>query len=179
MKRLTAALSAMASIGAVAIAGPTTQVEASNTDEPAREATFEGQTFNMADGWGTESARPEIQVCHVTSVDANCYRSEREMNDAIGSSPAQRSARCSSSLRLYDGANKTGAVLSLATRGTVLSLSTYGFNNRTTSYSVGACSSRLYSGIGIGTYGGNTSAYASANSMQTGWNNVVSSVLIF
>lgn len=85
---------------------------------------------------------------------------------------------CSTSLRLYDGTGQTGAVISLSTRGTSVSLSAYGFDNRTSSYRVGACSSTFYSGVSTGVYGGNTAANASASSMLSGWDNVVSSVFI-
>lgn len=139
-------------------------------------ATFEGQTFDMADGWGSASAHPEIRACHINNGTATCYRSESQMNDATaGPTPY---ASCASSLRLYDGTSQTGAVINLTTRLTTLSLSTYGFDNRTSSYRVGGCSSNFYSGILSGLYGGNTSANASASTMLTGWDNAVSSVYI-
>jgi hypothetical protein len=136
-------------------------------------ATFEGATFNMADGWGAATA------CHVTDSATTCYRSEAAMDRALNeNAPSSRAANCSSSLRLYDGTNKTGAVISLSTRQSVISLSAYGFDNRTSSYRVGACSASLYNGLGTSKYSGNTSAGASANSMASGWNNVISSVAI-
>lgn len=150
--------------------------------KPGVTASFEGTTFDMSNGWGAASA------CHVTDTAVTCYRSEAAMDRAVGEATTDRSlsgtssasfaANCSSSLRLYDGTSHTGAVISLSTRQSVLSLSVYGFDNRTSSYRVGACSSSLYSGIGTSKYGGNTSAYASATSMASGWNDVISSVFI-
>ena len=62
----------------------------------------------------------------------------------------------------------------------VLNLSTYGFDNDTSSYRVGACASTFWAGAsGSGSvYPGPTGANASASSMLSGWNNVVSSVYI-
>ena len=136
-------------------------------------ATFEGRTFDMSRGWGKATA------CNITDTGASCYRDETEMNRAIAANPPEtRASNCSTSLRLYDGIGQTGAVISLSARGTLLSLSAYGFDNRTSSYLVGACSSTFYSGIATGVYGGNTSANAAASSMLSGWDNVVSSVFI-
>lgn len=87
---------------------------------------------------------------------------------------------CSSSLRLYDGTGYGGAVLNLSSRSTWLNLSTWGFDNRTSSYRIGACSSNLadYTGGGGSWYPGSASAGAQSSSMQTGWNNRISSVFI-
>jgi hypothetical protein len=146
-------------------------------------ATFEGHQIDLTQGWGGATA------CAVTDAGTTCYRSEAEMDAAIAAPTEATSAgearwttaaasACSSSLRLYDGTSFTGTVLSLSTRGSLLALSTYGFDNKTSSYKVGACAAVLYSGIQSGTYPGNTAANAQATSMQSGWNNVISSVLI-
>ena len=136
-------------------------------------ATFEGRTFDMSQGWGQATA------CNITDTGASCYRTETEMNKAIAADPpASRALNCSTSLRLFDGTGQTGPVISLSVCGTPLSLSAYGFDNRTSSYRVGACSSTFYSGITTGVYGGNTAANASASSMLSGWDNVISSVFV-
>lgn len=146
-------------------------------------ATFEGHQIDLAQGWG------EATACAVTDAGTKCYRTEAEMDATIAtSSPATATvaasgaattaSTCSSSLRLYDGTSFTGTVLSLSTRGSLITLSTYGFDNKTSSYKVGACAAVLYSGIQSGTYPGNTAANAQASSMQSGWDNVISSVLI-
>lgn len=158
---------------ALGAASTTHATDAPQTSKTGVIATFEGTTFDMARGWGDASA------CHVTDTGAACYRTESAMERAIGEiPPAERAANCSTSLRLYDGTSYTGAVISLSTRQSVLSLSTFGFDNRTSSYRVGACSASLYNGIGTSKYGGNTLANASATSMASGWNDVISSVVI-
>jgi hypothetical protein len=89
-------------------------------------------------------------------------------------------ATCSSSLRLYRAPSYGGSVLYLTNRGTYIDLSSYGFDNDTSSYRVGACDSNFYAGSNGGTplYPGPTSANSSAASMLSGWDNVVSSVYI-
>lgn len=135
-------------IGSVAVTASTTGVSAADVS-PGQIATFEGRTFDMSRGWGQATA------CTITDTGASCYRSETEMDKAIAADPpASRAVNCSTSLRLYDGTGQTGAVISLSTRGTSVSLSAYGFDNRTSSYRVGACSSTFYSGVSTGVYGG-------------------------
>jgi len=85
---------------------------------------------------------------------------------------------CSSSLRLYDGTYLTGTVLLITARQTPIDLSLVGFDNITSSYRVGACSSNLYKGFLSYLYPGDTFAYAGANVMLTGWNNTISSVYV-
>lgn len=167
---------------ALFVAAPAAQATPERAAEPdSVVAVFEGERFNMADGWGTPEVRPEIQVCYVATDAATCFRSEREMDEAIGEPPTSSqlavAASCSSSLRLYDGTSHTGAVVAFTQRTTLISLSTVGFSNRTSSYRVGACSSRLYDGIGTSQYGGNTNAFASATSMGS-WTNRISSIWI-
>lgn len=173
MKLLTAAL-AMAI--AIVPPGPTAVAETSTTNDVVV-ATFEGMQIDLTKGWGTPEARPEIAACHVTSDAVTCFRSERAMNASVPLEVAAQ-ANCSSSLRLYDGTGFGGAVLSLSERGAVLALANFGFDNRTSSYQVGACSARFYSGFGSGTYPGTTTAGATASSMLSGWSNVMSSVAI-
>lgn len=141
--------------------------------QPGDVAAFEGRTLDPDDGWGAATA------CHVTDSGVSCYRTEAAMDRAIVQiESSSRAVDCSSSLRLYDGTSQTGAVISLSTRQSVISLSAYGFDDRTSSYRVGACSTNLYNGIGTSKYGGNTSAGASTSSMASGWNNVISSISI-
>ncbi len=150
-------------------------------------AEFEGTTINLAVSWG------DAHACAVSQAATMCYRSEAEMNAAsveqlsLSSSAAPTeagvgdvsiAAACSSSLRLYDGTSYGGNTVNFTTRGALISLSSYGFDNLTSSYKVGACAATLYSGIQSGTYPGNTGAGAQATSMLSGWNNVISSVYI-
>ena len=180
MNKLTSAAATITALAALVAVPVVAQAASDQADTGAVIATFEGKTFDMSAGWGASRARPEIQACHVTETTVDCYRSEAEMTDAWGEtfSVAVLAANCGTTLRLYDGTSHTGAVLSLSQRGSSLSLSTYGFDNRTSSYRVGACSSTFYNGIGSSPYPGNTAANASATSMLSGWNNVISSVYI-
>lgn len=176
MTRVTAIAATLITLATVALAGTANaSTPESTAGAPAAEiATFEGATFDMTQGWGAATA------CNVTDTGTTCYRTETDMNKAIATAPgtASRASSCSSSLRLYDGTSHTGQVISITTRSTLISLSGYGFDNKTSSYKVGACSARLYNGIGSSQYGGNTSAYASATSMASGWNDVISSVTL-
>jgi hypothetical protein len=63
---------------------------------------------------------------------------------------------------------------------TYINLSTYGFDNITSSYQVGACGSTFYDGAsGVApTYPGPTGANAASATMLTSWDNRVSSVYI-
>jgi hypothetical protein len=89
-------------------------------------------------------------------------------------------ATCGSSLRLYDGASYTGSVLSVAIRWSVLSLYRYGFDNRTSSFRVGACGVDFFSGSsGSGSvYSGPTWAGGSAGWLGS-WDNIISSLYIY
>ncbi len=107
-------------------------------------------------------------------------------NEYVKAEASQRirrvaSSTCSSFLRLYDLTAYRSPVLYLRDRYQWLNLSSYGFNNRTSSYKVGACNSVFadYSNGGGALYPTNlTQAYDQASSMNSGWNNDVSSVYI-
>lgn len=145
-------------------------------------ASFEGGWINLAEGWG------EATACTSDGVTAECYRTEAEMNAASHPSVGATARSvgivpllaCASSLKLYRSTSFTGAVLQLTSRGAYINLSTYGFDNDTSSYKVGACTSYFYDGASGGTplYPGTTTANSSATSMLTGWDNRVSSVYI-
>ena|SRR6478752_213889 len=142
-------------------------------------ATFEGDLIALADGWG------EATACTSDDSGTRCYRTETEMDES--ESPGQRArgdvsplAVCSTSLRLYSATSFGGSVLQLSTRSSYLNLSSYGFDNTTSSYQIGACSALFFDGAngGAPTYPGATGAGASATSMSAGWDNRVSSVFI-
>lgn len=149
-------------------------------------ATFQGAEVDLADGWGKAGACAEL------GDTVECYASEVDLLDAhpdlavdqtkaAGGGGYALLASCSSSLRLYSGTGYGGSVLYLTTRGIVHNLSSYGFDNTTSSYRVGACSSVFAAGANLGgnIYPGSTSAWSQASSMLGGWNNVVSSVYIY
>lgn len=139
-------------------------------------ATFEGRTIDLSKGWG------DARACTVDATGVTCYRSELSMDQAesltagVGTSVA--SLTCSPALRLYDGTSFTGTVLFITTRGALVTLASLGFDNVTSSYRIGGCSANLYSGTLTGLNPGNTAANVQSATMLSGWNNVLSSVLV-
>lgn len=125
-----------------------------------------------------------------------CFDTEAEMNRRIdqletGLDPASvgvssgtaasSGVSCASYLRLYDGTWYTGAVLYLRGRWQWFNLADYGFDQRTSSYRIGACSARFAdwrNGGGSRYPTSLTEAYDQAPTMLSGWDNDVSSVYI-
>jgi hypothetical protein len=164
-----------------AVVIPASGVLAADTQDPGVIAAFEGRQIDLSEGWG------DAHACVATPDGARCYRTEREMDAAERAQPEQAVATggvtaltaCSSSVRLYDGTSYTGNVLQLTTRGVYHNLASFGFDNLTSSYKIGACSARFYDTTSGSTqYPGSTTANASATSMLSGWNNRVGSVYI-
>lgn len=155
-------------------------------------AQFEGHTIDLSKGWG------EAAACLVLPTGAECFRSidmltEREAatggrqglaGEEALASVAQEVvgilAVCSTPLRLYDGTFLGAPVLSIATRGLWINLSTYGFDNRTSSYLVGACAVELAAGTNGagGRYPRCLYAYCQESVMLSGWDNVLSSAYL-
>ncbi len=152
-------------------------------------ATFDGQILDLSQDWGSAEA------CFVWEQQGivECFASEAAMDAWIAgiddATPAVASGgitpaavTCSGYLRLYDGTSYTGQVLYLRDRAQWINLSTYGFNQKTSSFKVGPCSS-IFADYNNG--GGDryptylTQAYDQASSMLTGWNNDVTSVYIY
>jgi hypothetical protein len=146
-------------------------------------ATYRGRTIDLRQGWGSARA------CHTDDqFRTTCFDSEREMDEFIGASDSaapsglRRSAlaTCSSNVRLYDAISYGSLVVSTGARLVVINLSSWGFDNATTSYRIGACSATFWDGANAGgaVYPGNTSAGAQFPNMVTGWNNTISSIYI-
>lgn len=140
------------------------------------------------------ATRGTASACVELGDVTECYDTDTELRSAhpevvgvarsIGiatTSAASGGYTCSSSRRLYSGYSFTGTVLYLNTRGVIHNLSNFGFDNATSSYRVGACAAGFYSlpGLAGSIYPGYTGAYAQYPSMAPGWNNVISSVLIY
>jgi hypothetical protein len=151
-------------------------------------AIYGSETLDLAGDWGTASACVElgdITECYETDAELRAAHPEvlRAARSAgvANAAAAAAALTCSSSLRLYDGNSYTGTILYLNTRGVIHNLSNFGFDNATSSYKVGACAAGFYSlpGLAGSIYPGNTAAFAQSPTMAAGWNNVVSSVLIF
>jgi len=176
MKRvLCIALSLFALVATV----PTTVVATNIDDAVTGVAWFEDHWIDLAIDWEDATA------CDVGADLSICFRTEAELDDYLGSASRTGAAAllstCGSTLRLYDATSYSGTMISLSIRNTTHNLSSYGFDNKTSSYKVGACDTDFFSlsGLGGSVYPGNTSSFAQASSMLSGWNNVVSSVYIF
>jgi hypothetical protein len=87
---------------------------------------------------------------------------------------------CSSPLVLHNGTYQTGTSVAVYARGLWVNLSTVGFDNKTSSYRVGACAVELASGSGGGGvhYTHCLSAGCAEDVMDPGWDNVISSVYL-
>ena len=180
----------LAVVGSVAVHGTADADEPSTTGDP-QHAWFEGGTIDLSQSWGAATACVEL------GDHTECFRTEAEMIDAhpeLGESPPSAKGRrtsseagasllavdCSTSLRLYANTNFGGGVIYITTRGVWINLSSVGFDNMTSSYKVGACSAVFRSNAGGGgsTYPGTTAPGVQVGAMYSGWDNVVSSVLI-
>ena len=87
---------------------------------------------------------------------------------------------CSTPLKLHDSPSQLGAVVSIYARGSWVDLSSFSFDNKTSSYTVGACAIELAAQNG-GSGNHYTRCLSSGcveNTMLSGWDNVVSSVYL-
>lgn len=173
-------------VGATQFGAPATAA----ADGAVTPASFEGAVIDMSGDWGEATA---CAVWEQRGIRA-CFRTERELDAYLAALPlpadrggigedgfASRNVQCSSSVRLYDATGYGGTVLQLLDRYQWLNLSSYGFSNRTSSYKIGACSSYFadYSNGGGSWYPTSaTQAWDQSYSMNSGWNNRVSSVYI-
>jgi len=156
-------------------------------------ATFEGTTLNLAESWGDATA---CMVWPEAVEQIECFATEAELDARIAglevqfgvdtkSGPTEGllgSTQCSSYLKMYDGTWYSGSVLYLRSKYQWHNLVNYGFNQRTSSFKVGACSTYFADynnggGAWYPTYA--TQAYDQSPTMMSGWNNDVSSVYIF
>lgn len=108
-------------------------------------AFFEGRVIDLARDW--EGA----EACYVDESSAWCFRSESELDEWLDGNGAEvMVAACSGTLRLYDKTNYGSPMLALGTSASWINLSNYSFNNKTSSYRVGACSSVFADGANGG-----------------------------
>ncbi len=157
-------------------------------------ATFEGNKIDLAGDWGDATA---CLVWRQRGV-MECFRSEaaldaREAQLGAGRPPtagppaedsqtasryAYYSSYCSSPLRLYEHPYYGGRRLSFWDRGYWQNLGDYGFDDQTSSYSVGGCYVHLaeHPNGGGWWYPGPTYPYAGDPWM--GWQDVISSIYI-
>jgi len=158
-------------------------------------ASYNGAVVSMDVVWDSAQA---CLVWPEMLESPECFDSEEEMDRRVESLEQQSgslvqsdglnggvvmysASSCSSYLRLYDGTSYTGSALYLRTRAQWFNLSSLGFDQRTSSFKIGACSAYFadYSNGGGSWYPTSaTQAYDVATSMISGWNNDVSSVYI-
>jgi hypothetical protein len=137
-------------------------------------ALFEGHWIDLSTGWG------HARACDILpGRPTRCFRTgvEAHAEEALIRQPA---VSCSTPLRLHGGTYQTGVTISIYARGVWVDLADYGFDNTTSSYTVGACSIELASLAGGGgfRYTRCLPAGCVENVMDNGWNNVVSSVYL-
>jgi hypothetical protein len=154
-------------------------VAAPATDSLVSMASYHGRTIDLRKGWGTAAA------CVVAEAGTSCFDSEELMDAFIGDTLSKdtsgfRRAACSTSLRLYDATSFGGGVLGFTLRNTVINMSAVGFDNRTSSYKVGACSVLMWDGVnGTGpVYTGPMWAGVMASTMVPFWDNRIGSIYI-
>jgi hypothetical protein len=141
-------------------------------------ALFEGKLIDLSRGWG------EAQACVVFDADriAECFRDVATLHarETELASDVSILASCSTPLRLFANTGYGGQELEIYTRGVWQNLSTWGFDNKLSSYKVGACGAHLAENANGGGswYPGNTGAGAQSSSMLSGWDNRVSSVYL-
>jgi len=156
----------------------------------ATHANFEGRTIDLAGDWAGAQAcllwrQGGISECFRTAEELEAREKQltprREASGRNGSVSAYSySYSCSSSLRLYEYDWYGGRRLSFWDRGYWQNLANYGFEDRTSSYIVGACPVWLAEhGDGGGDwYPGPTYPYAGVGSMSWGWQDTISSIYI-
>ncbi|MGH9133682.1 MAG: hypothetical protein ACRDZZ_07080 [Ilumatobacteraceae bacterium] len=179
-----AAVAAASTTGGAVVAAPD---DIATTPGNPAEAVFGSESLDLSEDWGTASAC--IELGDVTE----CYDTEAELlaahPEALAESRsvsgrgfvAASALVCSSSTRLYNGYSYTSGVLYLNTRGVIHNMSSFGFDNMTSSYRIGPCSVSMFSAANAGgsVYPGYTGAWAQYASMAWGWNDVVSSVYMY
>ncbi len=147
---------------------------------------FEGDPINLNVDWGNATAcliwdDVGVQECFRTEAELDNRITELEKRPGFGTTASVQASYCSGSVRLYDGLLYTGHVLELRDRLQWISLSAYGFSNKTTSFKIGSCSSYFADfdwGGGSWYPTSSTEAWDMAWLMVYGWNNRVSSVYI-
>lgn len=145
-------------------------------------ATFNGTQIDLSKGWGA------AQACFVANGDVECFADRagllaREQQLAATQSSTTASVAttsCSTPLRLYADASYGGRELDFYDEGYWQNLSTWSFDNQTSSFKVGACAVDLADGTNGGGswYPGSTGAGATASTMASGWNDRISSIFI-
>lgn len=139
------------------------------------EAYFEGRVIDLSVDW------EDAQACHIGAEATYCFGSEAELDLWLAIERVVEFApmACAGSIRLYDHASFGTPMVSIPTHGLWVNLTTYGFNNKTSSYRIGGCDAFFADGASGGAphlSSSLTTAFTNASTMPSGWNNKVSSV---
>lgn len=147
---------------------------------PASLASFEGKKIDLSKDWG---AAKSCVVWRAQGV-VSCFRSSQERDAAARVLEARATGRvaaasCSTPLDLYQDSDRKGRDLKFYDRGYWQNLSSYSFDNLTSSYWTGACSAHLAENSGGGGYWypGNTGPNHIEN-VSIAWNDRISSIFI-
>jgi len=146
-------------------------------------ATFNGTQIDLSKGWGA------AQACLVANGGVECFADragllarEQQLSTSQSSKTATAVATtsCSTPLRLYADASYSGRELDFYDEGYWQNLSTWSFDDQTSSFKVGACAVDLADGTnGSGSwYPSGTSAGHNEATMVSGWNDRISSIFI-
>ena len=178
-------------------AGPEDAARGAPPTPPERRpaiATFEGRSIDLSKDW------EEARACLVWRQGGvlECFRTPEALDARAAHLSPERAGRpdakdsgdttsfsasaysCSGSLRLWDYNYYSGRQLSFWDRGYWQNLGDYGFNDRTSSYAVGACYAHLaeHRWGGGWWYPGPTYPYAGEPVMSWDWQNTISSIYI-
>jgi hypothetical protein len=106
-----------------------------------------------------------------------CFTSVEGLKAAEAQLPAQPASSCF--LQLFSGANFSGSELDLYATGFWVNLSSYGFADRTVSFSNGPCQSYLAKGVNGGTpWYSNSGPWVAVANLGLYWNDTIQSVYI-
>jgi hypothetical protein len=124
------------------------------------------------------------RVCNVfPGRPTDCFRTAREAdaNALLLLLQLGPTVTCSTPLKLRNLANQGGTLVNVYSRSQWINLSTLSFDNKTSSFTVGACAVELAAGVNgsANWYPECTNAGCVENSMLPGWDNVLSSVYLY
>ena len=172
---IAASVAIVSSTGAAQAGSPTASRFGGTTG--VGHARFEGQWIDLSEGWGVARA------CMVSAGrPTECFRTVTEMDAraAVALASTSPTANCSTPLKLRDGASQTLGQANVYSRGVWVNLNSLSFDNKTSSFTVGACSIDLAAGSNGGSshYLSCLSAFCVENTMDPGWDNAVSSAYL-
>jgi hypothetical protein len=140
-------------------------------------ARFEGRWIELSQGWSQATA-----CMVVAGRPTECFRTvgAMETHAAVVLASASPLLNCSTPLKLRDGPNQTLGQANVYSRGIWVNLSSLSFDNKTSSFTVGACSIDLAAGINGGSshYLSCLSPFCVEDTMDPGWDNAVSSAYL-